>query len=269
MDDEFLRTRNRPGNVSDRFPSVFRRSDPSNILVARTPRGIASALVFHDTRLDHGRLLRQIGLVSTRAEFRKQGFGSALLRFAHTCIAQDQVSVALLWTSAYPFYQRLGWWRQDSSCVAKVEGSSVALAPTRGVIELEQILRADEIRREWAPHLAPRSIEAWRTVPTHADEVDLIIENNGFALVGKRNETGYLYEVVGPKYSWLALWRRICERHRRIVANGQLGSSWVRWMAKENNAAWAANSLGMRFVPYEIVKPPIASLPHFSVIDRI
>ncbi len=269
MDNEFLRARNRHGSIEKRFPSLIRRQDPGNIFVARTQRGIASVLVTHDRQIDAFSVVRQIGMVSTKPEYRKQGFASALLQFAQSSMARDSVRFSVLWTSARPFYARLGWWNSDLSCVTAVQGCRQIESRTFDEIDVARVRRADAIRHEWERDALPRSHETWRTVPPHADEVELILDDDGYALIGEKNETGYLYEMCGPQHSWPILWKRVRSRYRSIIANGQSGSAWVRWMSRANDAVWRHNPLAMRLSPTTSVGSQSASLPHFSVIDRI
>ena len=269
IDHEFLRAKNRPGRISERFPSVFKRENPSNVLVARMPHGIASVLVLHDTAIDRGRVLRQIGMVTTSQRHRGQGLASNLLRFAQSRIDQDRVHEAVLWTNARPFYLRLGWRESDVSCLAVIEGSLTPSPRECGVIDADRIRLAEAIRREWAVRSLPRSTEGWLTVPPHADEAELIFDDNGFALVGKRNDTGFLYELCGPRRSWPLLWKQIRDRYRHIIANGHLGDAWVRWMASENRVVWRENRLGMRFMPNIALNSETTGLPYFPVVDRI
>ena len=269
MDDEFLRARNRHGSIEKRFPSLIRRQDPGNLFIARTQRGIASVLVTHDTQIDAFRVVRQVGMVSTKPEYRKRGIASALIQFAQSSMARDGVRFALLWTNAHPFYARLGWWISDLSCVTSVQGCRQIESRTSYEIDIARVRQADAIRHEWKRDALPRSNETWSTVPPHADEVELILDDYGYALIGKKNGTGYLYEMCGPQHSWPILWKRLRSRYRYIIANGQSGSAWVRWMSRENDAVWRHNPLAMHLAPATIARSGSASMPHFSVIDRI
>lgn len=269
MDNEFLRARNRHGSIEKRFPSLIRRQDPGNIFVARTQRGIASVLVTHDTPIDASRVVRQVGLVSTKPEYRNQGLASALLQFAQSTMTRDGVRHGLLWTTAHPFYAKLGWLIGDLSCLTSVQGYRQIESKTPEAIDTSRARQADAIRHEWEPNALPRSHDTWLTIPPHADEVELILDDDGYALIGKKNETGYLYEMCGPQHSWPVLWGRVRSRYRYIIANGKSGSAWVRWMSRTNDAEWRHNPLAMHLYQTGGVGSKISYLPPFSVIDRI
>ena len=184
-------------------------------------------------------------------------------------MVQDGVRHAILWTTVHPFYEKLGWWMNDLSCLTLVSGNCRIESKDPLEIDVARVRRAEAIRNEWASNALPRSYETWCTVPPHADEVELIIEDGGYALVGKRSDTGYLYEMCGPQGSWPSLWQRVRTRYRQIVANGKSGSAWVRWMSTDNHAVWRPNSLGMHFTPNCGIESSGFYMPFFSVIDRI
>jgi predicted N-acetyltransferase YhbS len=248
LDQEFIFRKGRLLSLERRLPEALDRARPENILVAREHGTAASALTLrYFDWITPGRNWRaaMIGMVYTRPDRRGRGSASALLQAAQARLTREGVEFAVLWTAQPGFYARSGWIGADcgvlgSADTAGADPASAAVAPDAAAITL-----AEELRQRYAPQRVARSAASYAALPPPAEQLELLLENDACALVGRRERHGYLYEFIGAPDKYALLWSRLSARYRSLTLNQQQGTPSQRWLSAHAAIHWQSQQLAM------------------------
>jgi predicted N-acetyltransferase YhbS len=248
LDQEFIFGKGRRLSLAQRFPEVLDPARPQNLLVVREHGLAASALALK--RFDWitpGRSWRaaMIGMVYTRPERRGRGSAGALLQAAQQSLAREGVEFAVLWTTQPGFYARLGWIGADCGVLGSLEAAGADPAPRPAAPDAAAIARAEALRRRYAPQRVARSAASYAALPPPAEQLELLIEGEACALLGRRGQQGYLYEFSGAPHAWPALWARLLARCRALTLNLQQDAAAQRWLSAQGAIRWQPQRLAM------------------------
>jgi GNAT superfamily N-acetyltransferase len=254
FDQEFLTRKGRSLSLARRFPNALSSANRSNILVARCSDQVCGALAirFFDW-LVREQCLRggMVGMVWVDASHRGKGVGSSLLRAARQHL-EVRADIGVLWTGTPTFYENAGWVSHDLGLLAEVGTQS---ATRQEVAQGRSTLAFDPSYLEtWRSRLftsrVVRSAQDYRTVPLPAAEV--ICETlpgdhtaSGVALIGKREATGFFYEMIAPSESWEPLWARVVSMYGTLVVNGISGDPFSEWLRERNLVTWTRSQKAM------------------------
>ncbi len=75
--------------------------------------------------------------------------------------------------------------------------------------------------------------------------VDETGELQGYALVGRSMQTGYVYEMVGHSDTFERLWCAIANRYGKIYVNDRRDSLSAEWLDREAGVIWRPQRLAM------------------------
>lgn len=256
LDDEFVFGKGRSLSLAERFPQVFCPANLENIYVTRVGNAICAAVAIK--RFDwlaYNRTWQgaMIGMVYTRPECRGQGLASLVMRTLQDDLAKVGVDFGVLWTIIPSFYQRLGWFMEDvgifgeaTSLISSQTDISIAPCPLAD----EVIHWVDRIHSRWVSDRVARSDLDYRVIPLPADSVDVFLldetnEIQGYALVGRSGEVGYVYELVGHPATFDQLWSTITNCYRKVYINDRPGNLSSEWLDERATVTWRPHHLTM------------------------
>lgn len=250
IDRVFLRERGIPGSLRDRFPSVIDAARPENLWSVRKGDRTISVLALRRFvwQPDGAELpAAMIGMVATDPSARGRGMAGALLREATRALAREGRMFAVLWADRPGIYARMGWIAADCGLGAELPG---AASTDRGSTN-----RGDGVHVTPIPPLAlharhgardiHRDAAAWHTLPPHADRLEYLVTDDGYAFVGVRDTRAHVYEIAGSTRALPALFSALRGRYERTRLNGRRGGAWEDWAARHASIDWAAQSLAM------------------------
>lgn len=267
MDDEFIASRGRSGSVRERFPTAILRSAHENIAVARVDGLIASVLAVRPFTLGDQSPAAMIGLVCTRPQYRGLGLASSLLKAVGLRLKSEGNRLAVLWSNLPAFYARLGWISADVGCIASAEG--IGNSSRARPINDAAIARAAVVRERWEPNAIHRSTGAWRTIPPHADSLEIFLEEEGYVLAGTRGDEGFIYEICGAPSAWPALWNNVRQRYRKMTVNGRKTGDCESWLASRYKLRWTTRSLALWLPLHDAPPKQEFSRLYVPIPDRI
>ena len=256
LDDEFVFAKGRQVSLAERFPQVFCEANLDNIYIAHCKNSICStAAVKRFEWIAQGRIWQgaMIGMIYTRLEYRGQGLASLVMRTVQSDLTNAGVDFAVLWTTIPSFYQRLGWFLDDEGIFGAVElPQSIKCNNPAVVCTLtDEIIRwIDVVHSRWVPERVVRSELDYRVVPLPAFSVDAFMvdetaELQGYALVGRSMQTGYVYEMVGHPDVFDRLWYAITNDYSKIYVNDRRDSSPTGWLDRKAGVIWRPQRLAM------------------------
>lgn len=248
LDQEFIFGKDRRLSLAQRFPAALDPERPQNILVARADGAVASALAlkrFDWITAERSWHAAMIGLVYTRPDRRGRGGAGALLQEAQTRLARAGVEFAVLWTGQPGFYARSGWIGADCGVLGSAQGALAGPAPPAPAPDADSIARAEALRQRYAPQRVARDMASYATLPPPAEQIELLLEDGAYALVGRRQTHGYLYELVGAPDAWAALWSRLGARYRALTLNLRQDTPLQRWLSAQAAIDWQPQRLAM------------------------
>ncbi len=280
LDEEFVFRKQRTLSFSRRFPGVFCPDNASNTFVVRDQERILSSVTVKRARLlFHRRVLEfaMVGGVCTMPDARGNGLASCILRHLGLVLAEEGVDFAVLWTTSPGFYERLGWQAADNS----VFGTLVRRFPkvsapevSHGPLVPQDMVLLEAIRACILPGRVIREAVDYQTIPLPAEEVErfAVEEASGwsaYALVGRLNDTGYVYEVVGETEALPSIWAAIGDAYQTVYVNDCAGSPSARWLDTQELVCFTPKNLAMwRIISSRIAMEQIQDL-YVPFLDRI
>jgi GNAT superfamily N-acetyltransferase len=216
-------------------------------LLERERRAVSSLVTFPRELTVGGRLqtVWSIGFVHTLPHHEGKGAARALLNLVEQCARAERIGALLLWANRADLYRRAGFraiGRHLLSHYAPQAGGPLTKdVPPVAAEDLERMRRIAN-RNGFAPH---RSSQGWASLPMAADRLVAVTNDDAYILAGiaKDGGTGYLYETVGAKRGFPALWARLehIAAHWVINARDQdAGSDWIR---TNTSTKWRENDV--------------------------
>jgi len=255
LDEEFIFGKGRSISLRQRFPTVFCLNNLHNIIVCTDGEQIVSALAMRQFDWREGDEIfkgAMLGAVYTHPARRGEGWASRLLGTAAMQLRESGVDFGVLWTGQPSFYARLGWEAADCSILAEVEPEELILPPTGKVAHLsvgECSAPLEKVRQRCLNSMTLRRPEDYRQMPLPAENMDVLwCEDEGrvaYALRGRKEDTGFLYELVGDEACFSALWREACRGYRQVYVNDRADSPSSRWLTNHAGITWKRKNLAM------------------------
>jgi predicted N-acetyltransferase YhbS len=267
LDRVFIAPQGRWPSFANRFSSVLTLDGASSAWVIRDAGAIAACvLVKRRTFVLCGTAfeLAMIGGVCTDPAVRGRGLASQLVERATAFENQRGTATSVLWTNIAPFYERLGWQAEDTAVFGMLRSLLELPPPVGWEIEIVRpgvaVQRLDQIRCSWLKSCIRRTPGDYSAIPLPAESVECLIAGGeapmAYALVGKRGETGYVYEVVGAPEAFADLWATIHHRFSTLYVNEDANSPTRRWLHRHAQVEWIPQALAMwqgrprGYVPY-------------------
>lgn len=279
LDEEFVFGKGRTISLQLRFPTVYCGDNLHNILLCTDGEAIISALAMRqfdwreDSEIFRGAM---IGAVYTHPARRGEGWASRLLEAAAMHLRKEEVDFGVLWTGQPSFYARLGWVPADSGVLGEIEPDNFAQESSSNATRIPApagASLAEDIRQRYLNNMTLRCAEDYRQLPLPAERVEMLWrEEQGkvaYALLGSREATGFLYELVGDAACFSALWREVCCGHRRLFVNDRTDSPSNRWLIANVGGRWTNKNLAMWLPLSKRVGMPRLGQWHIPYFDRI
>ena len=257
LDREFIFGKGRRLSLEQRFPAVLSRQTPQTMLLAKAQNLIVSALAIKAfdwiTPLRSWRAA-MVGMVYTRPEWRGRGVASLLLQAARHRMEQESYDFAVLWTTQPDFYARLGWIGADCGVLGVAQ---TAIAEANQETAMPEVIRTapapdtaalafiETLRRRYAPARAARTQTSYASLPPPAEGLELLRGESAYALVGRRNDHGYLYEMMGEPGEFPALCSTLAAAYATLYLNLQRDTVAARFFATQSAIRWQAQGLAM------------------------
>lgn len=256
LDDEFVFAKGRQVSLAKRFPQVFCETNLNNIYVTYVDGLLCSAVAIKRFAwVVEGQTWQgaMVGMVCTRPEYRGRGLASPIMRTIESDLSKAGVDFTVLWTTIPSFYQCLGWFLDDRGVFGRVELPQSIECSRPAVVRTltDDVIRwINVVHSRRVPERVVRSELDYRVVPLPAFSVDTFIvdetaELQGYALVGRSMQTGYVYEMVGHSDVFDRLWYAIDNRYSKVYVNDRRDSSSAEWLDKEAKVSWKPQRLAM------------------------
>lgn len=255
LDQEFVYSRSRTHSLAVRLPELFApESLPSTYVLREAGATRAAATARRFRWVTNSRTWRgaMIGLVYTSPEFRGRGLGARVLRALQEDLRREGIDFGVLWTTIPAFYERLGWVAGDRATFGEVP-TRVDSAPAQGVqsrpLTIADTDWVESVRQRWAPERVDRSSVSYRALPLPSTVLDGYLlkgrQTEGYALVGRLNQTGYLYEFVGDPQTLQPLWDVVSAAYAKLYVNELAGGPLTVWLESQGLVCLARQSLAM------------------------
>jgi predicted N-acetyltransferase YhbS len=242
LDQEFVFGKHRRLSLARRFPNTLSADNLGHINVAVADGTICGTIATRLFTWTDGQSQWQggmIGMVWVNPVFRERGIGQRLLTAAGDALKSDGIDFGVLWTGIPAYYARKGWYSSDRGLFGEKRsappgqhGAEVTCHP----LAAEDVPALEAIGYRHFPDRVTRGTVDYQTIPIPAIVVHCFLirkgEENGYALVGEEDGTGYLYEAAAESTLWEALWSAIAERFDRLYVNGRLGDGFSSWLAE-------------------------------------
>lgn len=248
LDQEFIFGKGRRLSLQQRFPAVLNRRSPRTILLAKAQNLIVSALAIKAFDwITPGRNWRaaMVGMVYTRPEWRGRGMASTLLQAAQQRMVQESYDFAVLWTGRTDFYARLGWTGADCGVLGVAHSATTKAAQTAPALNAAAVAFIETLRRRSAPERAARTRICYASLPPPAERLELLRGDSAYALVGRRNDHGYLYEMMGEPGEFPALSSALAAAYATLYLNLRRDSAAERFFAAQRTIRWQPQRLAM------------------------
>ncbi len=280
LDEEFVYKKQRMLSFARRFSGVYCLDNIVNLYVVREAGSIiSSASVKRCQWIEQDRVLNcaAVGAVFTAPHARGRGLASAILHHVENSLRQAGLDFAVLWTTIVPFYEKLGWHLCDQGLFGILQGKlPKTIKSTIDYAQLvpEDALRLEVIRTQRMPYRVIRQKIDYQTVPFPAQVVErFAIEVNSewiaYAIVGRLNDTGYVYEVVGDSVAFEALWSAISKTYKTVYINDCIDSPSVCWLDAHELVNWTPQNLTMyKILSNRVTMDSIQEI-YISFLDRI
>ena len=280
LDQEFVYRKQRTLSFVSRYPAVYCLDNIANIYVIREAHRIVSSVAVKRRKwLANGRVFQfaMVGGVCTEALERERGLASAILQHVEASLREAGLDFAVLWTSTAPFYEKLGWHLSDEGLLGTLQGRILEAKTAMvnyGPLVPEDIARLDAIRAQRLPCRVIREAIDYQTIPLPAQMVERFAVKDdsqwtAYAVVGRLNDTGYVYEVVGDSATFPPLWSAIGEAYQAVCVNDCVGSPSARWLDTHGLVRWTSQNLAM----WQILSPRLTMEQvqgiYVSFLDRI
>lgn len=272
-DGEFIQARGRSGSLADRYPLAFDLASGNEIwgvfgldreLISMTARRRV------DWRFDGcDRAGSMIGLVCTHPNWRRRGLAGRILEHLVAAARADGDAFAVLWSGQGEFYQQRGWIAGDPGLLGTLEAAPATGSHHPSPPDTAGIAAAQLIRTAVEPSLVRRTATAWRGCPIPCKSIDLYVEQDGYALVGRADGgLTILFEMLGDPASFETLWDLGVCGAREIYVNSHDGSPLRSWLSTKG-LAWARQDLAHWISFTDDFVIPNAEMPWIPYFDRI
>jgi GNAT superfamily N-acetyltransferase len=178
-----------------------------------------------------------IGLVFTLPEARGGGIAGRLLEAA---VAVEGLDFAVLWAARRDLYERHGWAAGDTGAVAEVRGRG----GDGGGVPLDEALAA-RLAALRGTGGVQRAACDWLAVPPPALAVEAHVAGGAYALAGRRDGHGYVYELAGDPAGFGAVWDSLLGAYAQLLVNDSAGSPSGAWLERERGVRFAPRPLAL------------------------
>ena len=276
LDQEFVYTKRRSMSLTRRFPHALSADKIDRIRVAVADGVLCGALVTRTFEWAVGReiwLGAMIGMVWVDSQYRGMGIGSDLLRSTTQFLRDTGVAFGVLWTGSSAFYERAGWFLSDRSLLGDAAPhpilSRIAEVSCRP-LGPEDVAPLECLRSSTLKSRVVRKTVDYCAVPIPAEKVLCFsADGKGFALVGERDGTGFLYEMIGPSYTWEVLWFAVTASFEKLLINGHSDDPFSRWLAENKLVAWRPQQKAMWLQVSDCLERSLISTWHIPYYDWI
>lgn len=250
LDKEFVEGRGRTVSLQHRFPHILRPDRLDSLLTASFGDILCGGAVVRtfDWRAE-GRFWKgaMVGMVCVAPSFRERGVGSALLRGLMDKLCMTDLDFAALWTSKHPFYERLGWKAHlDGGMFGRLDftgelGAKPSMVPLGlGDVDLDRI---EDRRSSLCSSGVLRTAADYRALPAPADTVEFFVYidgpgTRGYAIVGRKDQAGYLYELVSRKEDFPAFLSSFSRAYATMFINEHKSGPFYMWLWHNGLGIW-------------------------------
>ena len=248
LDDEFIFQKGRTMGLAERFPRLLCAENLVNVHVARDGgRVVAAAASQPLVIVEGGRRWRcaGVGAVWTLKAFRSRGIASRVMRSLQEAHAEKGTEALVLWTSIHRFYEELGWRLDRGDVVGTSRKRELVDGKVPPVpMSATDTAELDRIRVGSHRSYVERRPCDWLAVPIPATSVEVFRTDHAYALVGRGNDRGFLYELVGDPAEFSSIWPSIHCHHSFLMVNSQSPSTRV-WLSDRSGVAFEAQHTAM------------------------
>jgi predicted N-acetyltransferase YhbS len=278
LDQEFILGKGRRGSLASRLPHVVNRALTSNVYVARSGSGwMASVAVRKFEWRTPARNWQgaMVGLVYTKPECRGRGAAAGLLREVATHLRTEGVEFGVLWTKIQDYYRRLGWVSADHGLFGQGTASRFARDAARAQpFEAGEIPYVEAIRERWCPCRVARTAACYAARPLPCDSLELVKaqapgEAEGYALVGRAGDVGYVYEVHGAPAAYISIWEALCASYAKVLVNDHAGGVFSSWLSNSKAIVWGEQQQTMWYPLSKDATVDLLAQWHVGYFDRI
>ncbi|MDM7987656.1 MAG: GNAT family N-acetyltransferase [Smithella sp.] len=248
IDREFILNKGRRSSLKERYPNVLSQQNVKHIQIAVLDRSICGASVIKSFNyVEHSRLWRgaMVGMVWVEPSLRGKYIGKELMGAIKSVLENENYDFGVLWSGKPSFYQQNGWFICDSSIYCEMNctyGANNAGSVFCRNVNSVDVLQLEEIRSNLEPLRVIRDHSDYQVKPIPANDVDCFLvssaEGDGYALVGKADECGFLYEIVAPPNLWDSIWMAITKEYETLFINGQAGTPLSNWLSYKHKVTW-------------------------------
>lgn len=280
VDNEFIYSKGRDISLAIRYPNLFNNIKIENIFIACSEESIlATTTVRRFSLANNGRTWNgaMIGFVYTLPEARGHGLGSLVMNSIIQELRESNIDFAVLWTGIHSFYERLGWFSEDEGAFGTINTSSFydnenLIDPvTYRQINFDWI---EIVRSKYLASKVLRQKDDYAVVPPSVNSVEYFICNNigaaeGYAIVGRKEETGYIYEMVGSPDVFPALIKSIGKHFDTLLINDNSKSLSGKWLTEKNCVEWLPQNQAMWYRLTDAFRDVSCKSIYIPYYDRI
>lgn len=256
VDREFIEGRRRRISFALRYPSAYSSNNVSNIYFIKDGQTVVSSVVIKRREFAHkGRVYRLafVGGVCTSPSHRRKGLASAILMHIAGKLQEANIDIAALWATNSPFYQKFGWHPGDCGLFGAFSSETLmggSLSVDYDSLRDGDIETIEDMRMSLLESYVKRERSDYLTIPLPAERLERFLIRNGlsssaYAIVGRVDDTGYVYEIVGSQGQFAPLLTAIYDAYACVYINERTGSPSTEWMNQRNLVKWVPQNLVM------------------------
>lgn len=255
VDTEFIYNKGRTVSLATRYPNLFSKNNLDNVFVACSGGTVAATtsvrkfILHSDGRSWSGAM---IGLVCTASDARGRGLGSHVMDSIVDECKNTDVDFLVLWTGINGFYERLGWVTEDEGAIGKINlelfySNDALIDPLNSTkLEFDWI---ESIRKKYLSRKVLRCKDDYSVIPPSVDFVDFFLYKRigfeSYAIVGRRERTSFIYEMVGNQESFPVLLHSIGKHVDSVFINDNPNSVSGQWLTKRKCVQWQSQNQTM------------------------
>lgn len=253
VDAAFIAEKCRTGSLSRRYPGLFQSDNRRNLYGAwLDDHLVATTAVREVTAANDVNPLKiaMVGFVSVTITQRGSGIGSRIIEVVSRDLIKRNVDLAVLWTTSPAFYQRFDWIPCDHGALGIFHSNHKSNFPLIHRKPSEVVKEIECIREYWQVYRLRRTPVDYLTVPASVDGVICTMTGNdpsvdAYAIVGVKDKTAFIYELVGNPSRFRSLWNNIAGRFTTVFVNECNGSQSMEWLEKNTALTWTSQTLAM------------------------
>ena len=255
IDNEFIYSKGRSASLTVRYPKLFSADNLENVYVACSGGTVyATTTVRKFDLLSDGQVWKgaMIGLVCTASEARGRGFGTLVMDAIVREYKNSDTDFLVLWTGINSFYGRMGWVTEDEGAFSKVDIGKITYNNNLVIpdcYENADFNFIELIREKFLPLRVKRVIEDYKVIPPNVDVVEYYIFEEkgveGYAIVGRKERTGYIYEIVGSHNAFSVLIQSIVQNVDNLFTNDRPDSASGLWLTENKCVEWHSQNQTM------------------------